>query len=106
MMITLDIVVVLVLFLFRYLTLRSIALRYLRGPSSPSILLGLFSKWQTADTDIFLGHGLELRAQPTVGGLEKSWQKTYGNTFRIGGCFAVRRSLTVENPCIPITAIH
>ncbi|KAK0451236.1 cytochrome P450 [Desarmillaria tabescens] len=48
-------------------------IRHLQGPSRPSLLLG---------------HELELRAQSTVGGLETTWQKMYGNTFRIGGCFA------------------
>ncbi|KAK0219359.1 cytochrome P450 [Armillaria nabsnona] len=74
MMIIFVVVIVLILFLSQYLNSRSTALRHLRGPSSPSLLLG---------------YELELRAQPTVGGLEKSWQKNYGNTFRIGGCFAV-----------------
>ncbi|KAK0472461.1 cytochrome P450 [Armillaria novae-zelandiae] len=73
MTIVLAIAIVLALFRFRYLHSRSTALQHLRGPSSPSILLG---------------QELELRAQPTVGGLEKSWQQIYGNTFRIGGCFA------------------
>lgn len=52
---------------------RTKAIRHLHGPPRSSILLG---------------HEFELRAQPTAGGLETIWQKTYGNTFRIGGCFA------------------
>ncbi|KAK0219364.1 cytochrome P450 [Armillaria nabsnona] len=65
------IVLVPLFFLFRYSKNKPI--QQLRGPPCPSLLLG---------------HELELRAQPTVGGLETAWQKVYGNTFRIGGCFA------------------
>ncbi|KAK0219363.1 cytochrome P450 [Armillaria nabsnona] len=65
-------VVVLLLFLsFNFRKYKPI--RQLQGPPCPSFLLG---------------HELELRAQPTVGGRETAWQKAYGNTFRIGGCFA------------------
>ncbi|KAK0184869.1 cytochrome P450 [Armillaria mellea] len=81
-MIVLVVVIVLVLCLFRYLNLRSKGLQHLRGPSSPSLLLG---------------HELELRAQPTVGGLEMFWQKIYGNTFRIWGCFG-RDVLMTSDP--------
>lgn len=61
---------------------RSKAIGRLRGPPRPSILLG---------------HELALRVQPSVGGLETTWQKTYGNTFRIGGCFA-QDILMTSNP--------
>ncbi|KAK0451234.1 cytochrome P450 [Desarmillaria tabescens] len=63
--------VVSLFFLFKYRKHRPI--QQLQGPPRPSLLLG---------------HELDLRAQPTVGGLETAWQKAYGNTFRIGGCFA------------------
>ncbi|PBK68292.1 cytochrome P450 [Armillaria solidipes] len=65
---------VVVLLLFLSLKFRKYRpIHQLQGPPCPSFLLG---------------HELELRAQPTVGGLETAWQEAYGNTFRIGGCFA------------------
>ncbi|KAK0219090.1 cytochrome P450 [Armillaria fumosa] len=33
-------------------------------------------------------HEFKLRSQRTAGDLEMAWQKLYGNTFRISGCFA------------------
>ncbi|KAK0199272.1 cytochrome P450, partial [Desarmillaria ectypa] len=59
-------------------------IRHLRGPPRSSILLGR------------LCHEFELRAQPTAGGLEATWQKAYGNTFRIGGCFAQDILMTAD----------
>ncbi|KAK0451235.1 cytochrome P450 [Desarmillaria tabescens] len=68
----LVIIVLSLFFFFRYRKHRR-PIQQIRGPPCPSLLLG---------------HELDLRAQPTVGGLETAWQKAYGNTFRIGGCFA------------------
>ncbi|KAK0219095.1 cytochrome P450 [Armillaria fumosa] len=71
---TISVVILMPLFfLFRLRYSKNKPIQQLRGPPCPSLLLG---------------HELELRAQPTVGGLETAWQKAYGNTFRIGGCFA------------------
>ncbi|KAK0184866.1 cytochrome P450 [Armillaria mellea] len=79
-------VAVAVKILFGFKTRASKAsMKYLRGPPCPSLLLG---------------HELELRAQPIVGGLETTWQKTYGNTFRIGGCFAQNILMTSDPKAI------
>ncbi|SJL14375.1 uncharacterized protein ARMOST_17831 [Armillaria ostoyae] len=77
-------VVVNILFGFKICT-SEVSIRHLHGPPCPSLLLG---------------HELELRAQPTVGGLETTWQKTYGNTFRIGGCFAQHILMTSDPKAI------
>ncbi|KAK0480441.1 cytochrome P450, partial [Armillaria luteobubalina] len=77
-------VVVKILFGFKTRTSKT-SIRVLHGPPCPSLLLG---------------HELELRAQPTVGGLETAWQKTYGNTFRIGGCFAQNILMTSDPKAI------
>ncbi|KAK0219362.1 cytochrome P450 [Armillaria nabsnona] len=77
-------VVVNILFGFKTRTSKA-NIRHLQGPPCPSLLLG---------------HELELRAQPTVGGLETTWQKTYGSTFRIGGCFAQHILMTSDPKAI------
>ncbi|KAK0432040.1 cytochrome P450 [Armillaria borealis] len=76
--------VVNVLFGFKIRTPKA-SIRHFHGPPCPSLLLG---------------HELELRAQPTVGGLETTWKKTYGNTFRIGGCFAQHILMTSDPKAI------
>ncbi|KAK0186151.1 cytochrome P450 [Armillaria mellea] len=48
------------------------AVRNVRGPPRPSLLLG---------------HEWMIRQQDHVGGLEMEWLKEYGAVYRIGGCF-------------------
>ncbi|PBK87717.1 cytochrome P450 [Armillaria gallica] len=78
--------ILLLLFLvyYRYFVVMK-TIRHLRGPLRSSILLG---------------HEFELRAQPTAGALEATWQKAYGNTFRVGGCFAQDILMTADPKAI------
>ncbi|KAK0451237.1 cytochrome P450 [Desarmillaria tabescens] len=74
---------------------------------NPSVAWKPWGSWEdflspsnALDRPLPVCHEFELRAQSTAGGLEATWQKAYGNTFRIGGCFAQDILMTADPKAI------
>ena len=74
----------------------SAAIRRLRGPPSPSVLLGESCfrddrgpRASRTDELRMLGHERALSTQNEVGELESQWLHEYGPTWRISGSFGV-----------------
>ncbi len=84
--------VLLALFVRQYLAGRH--LRKIRGPESPSWLMGTFTLWSPVhllNISAFRlsGHNSVLNGQLEVGALEREWMKEYGLIWRLKDCFNV-----------------